>query len=101
MGNFRVYKFDNSNVFTIKECTIITANLLVMLERMGHRLGDLNCQQEKYYHFFLIFIYLWLRWVFVAARGLFSTCQKWELLFLAERRLLIAVASLFAEHRLQ
>ena len=48
--------------------------------------------------FFLIiyylFIYLWLRWVFVAARGLFSSCGEWGPLFVAVHRLLIAVASL-------
>ena len=38
---------------------------------------------------FFLFIYFWLHWVFVAARGLFAV-----------RRLLIAVASLVAEHRL-
>ena len=39
----------------------------------------------------IIFIYFWLRQVFVAARGL---------LFVAVHRLLIAVASLVAEQRL-
>ena len=46
------------------------------------------------------FIYYWLRWVFVAARGLFSSCGERELLFVAVRGLLIAVASLVAEHGL-
>ena len=47
------------------------------------------------------FIYLfWLRWVFVAARGLFSGCRERGLLFLAVRGLHIAVASLFEEHGL-
>ena len=46
------------------------------------------------------FIYFWLRWVFVAAHGLFSCCGERGLLFVAVRGLLIAVASLVAEHRL-
>ena len=48
-----------------------------------------------------LFIYLfWLRWVFVAARGLFSSCGERGLLFVAVHGLLIAVASLVAKHRL-
>ena len=41
---------------------------------------------------FILFIYFWLRWVFVAARGLS---------LVAVSSLLIAVASLAAEHELQ
>ena len=50
---------------------------------------------------FYLFIYL-----FMAALGLrcctqaFSNCSEWGLLFIAVRGLLIAVASLVAEHRL-
>ena len=47
-----------------------------------------------------LFIYLWLHWVFIAARRLFSSCGERELLFIAVRGLLIAVASLVAEHGL-
>ena len=47
-----------------------------------------------------LFIYFWLRWVFVAARGLFSSCGERGLLFVAVCGLLIAVASLVAEHGL-
>ena len=47
-----------------------------------------------------LFIYFWLCWVFVAAHGLFSSCSERGLLFIAVRRLLIAVASLVAEHGL-
>ena len=47
-----------------------------------------------------LFIYFWLCWVFVAARGLFSSCGERGLLFVAVRRFLIAVASLVAEHGL-
>ena len=50
--------------------------------------------------YFILFIYLWLRWVFIAARGLFSSCGKRGLLFVVVRGLLIAVASLVAEHGL-
>ena len=45
--------------------------------------------------------------IFLAALGLrcctqpFSSCGEWGLLFVAVRGLLIAVASLVAEHRLQ
>ena len=49
--------------------------------------------------FIFLFIYFWLRWVFVAA-GTFSSCSEWGLLFLAVRVLLPAVASLVAEHGL-
>ena len=41
---------------------------------------------------FIYFIYFWLHWVFVAARGLSLSC--------GELRLLTAVASLDAEHGL-
>ena len=41
-----------------------------------------------------------LHWVFVAAYGLFSSCDEWGLLFVAVHGLLIAVASLVVEHRL-
>ena len=47
--------------------------------------------------FYLIYLFR-LRWVFVAARGFFSGCG--ELLFVAVRGLLIAVASLVVEHGL-
>ena len=40
-----------------------------------------------------ILFYLWLCWVFVAARRLFSGCEEQGLLFVAVRRLLIVVAS--------
>ena len=39
-------------------------------------------------------------WVFVAMRGLFSSCGERGLLFVVVRRLLIEVASLVAEHGL-
>ena len=47
----------------------------------------------------MYFIYFWLCWVFTAARGL-STCGERGLLFVAVHGLLIAVASLVAEHGL-
>ena len=50
--------------------------------------------------FFNSFIYFWLRWVLVAACGLFSSCSEQGLLFIVVRGLLIAVASLVAEHGL-
>ena len=53
------------------------------------------------YFFFFNAFYFWLRWVFAAARGLFSSCCEQGLLFFKVRGLLLAVASLVAEHELQ
>ena len=53
--------------------------------------------QGSPFNFYLF--YFWLRWVFVAERGLFSGCGEQGLLFVVVRDL-IAVASLVAEHRL-
>ena len=39
------------------------------------------------------FFFFWLRWVFVDAHGLFSSCCEWGLFFVVVRGLLIAVAS--------
>ena len=53
------------------------------------------------FYYFILFIYcFWLCWVFVAVCGLFSGCGERGLLFIAVHRLLIAVASLVAEHGL-
>ena len=48
--------------------------------------------------FIYLFIYFWLRWVFVAVHRLFSSCGEQGLLLVAVCGLLIAVASLVAEH---
>ena len=56
--------------------------------------------QSLFFFFYYLFIYFWLHWVFVAVRGLFSSCGERGLLFVAVRGLLIAVASLVAEHGL-
>ena len=45
-----------------------------------------------------LFIYFWLRWVSVAAHGLFSSCSERGLLFVVVRGLLVAVASPVVEH---
>ena len=50
--------------------------------------------------YFILFFYFWLHWVFIAARGLFSSCSKRGLLFIVVRGLLIAVASVVEEHGL-
>ena len=42
----------------------------------------------------------WLHWVSVGFTRAFSSCSKWELLFVAMHRLLIVVASLVAEQGL-
>ena len=47
-----------------------------------------------------LFIYFWLRWVFVAAGGLSLAVASGGLLFVAVHGLLIVVASLVAEHGL-
>ena len=47
------------------------------------------------YKFILFYLfYFWLRLVFIAARGFFSGCGEWGLLFIVVCRLLIVVASL-------
>ena len=53
-----------------------------------------------YFFYLFYFIYFWLRRVFVAAPGLFSSCGERGLLFVVLRGLLIAVASLVGEHGL-
>ena len=50
---------------------------------------------------FILFIYFWLRWVFVAACGLSLLAASGGLLFVAVHWPLIEVASLVAEHGLQ
>ena len=52
-------------------------------------------------NFLKLINYFWLHWVFVAARGLFSSCGERGLLFVAVRGLLIAVASPVVERGLQ
>ena len=51
-------------------------------------------------HFKYLVIYFWLRWVFVAAGGLSLVAASGGLFFLPVPGLLIAVASLVAEHGL-
>ena len=50
--------------------------------------------------FFNVFIYFWLRWVFVATRGLSLVAVSGGLLFFEVRGLLVVVASLVVEHGL-
>ena len=59
-----------------------------------------NCLYLQMTGFFKKFIYFWLRWVFVAARGLFSSYGYQGLLFVAVHGLLIAVVSLVVEYGL-
>ena len=55
---------------------------------------------------FYFFKFIYLIYLFLAVLGLrccawaFSSCSEWGLLFVVVRGLLIAVASLVAEHRL-
>ena len=53
-----------------------------------------------YFILFIYLIYSWLRWAFIAARGLSLVASSGGLLFVAVRGLLIAVASLVVEHGL-
>ena len=70
--------------------------------------GDIFCSTSSYlsshfrivYLFIYLFTYLWLHWVSVAARGLSLVAASRGLLFVAVCGLLIAVASLVAEHGL-
>ena len=51
--------------------------------------------------FFLINLFIfWLRWIFIAVCGLFSSCSEQGLLFVAVRGLLIAVAFLAKQRAL-
>ena len=81
------------------------------LARPQHALrkSELPVSEEPYFFyrsvfFFLInlfiLFYFWLHWVFIAAHGLFSGCSEQGLLFVEVCGLLIAVASLVAEHEL-
>ena len=59
--------------------------------------------KQIFFSFFkkcFIYLFIWLCWVFIAVRGLSSSCGEWDLLFLAVCRLLILVASLVVEHGL-
>ena len=70
---------------------------------MGSSLGFLSCSIDLYFCFCASTI---LSFLFLAALGLhcctqaFSSCSEQVLLFIAVQGLLIAVASLVAEHRL-
>ena len=64
------------------------------------------CLENYFILFFYKFIYFILFYLFLVVLGLsccvwaFSSCGERGLLFIAVRRLLIAVASLVAEHQL-
>ena len=49
---------------------------------------------ELHLFYFILFIYFWLHWVFI------PSCGERRLLFVAVHGLLVAVASLVAEHGL-
>ena len=54
------------------------------------------------FFFFLINVFLfWLHWVFIAARGLSLVVASRDSSLVEVHRLVIAVASLVAKHRLQ
>ena len=63
--------------------------------------SEISFSVSFFFFFFNLFIiYFWLRWVFTAATRAFSSCGKRGLLFVAVLGLLVAVASLVAEHGL-
>ena len=55
---------------------------------------------QLFLKFIYLFIYFWLRWIFVVARGLSLVAVSRGLLFIVVLRLLIVVASPVAEHGL-
>ena len=69
----------------------------------GSNLFPLHWQVDSFFfkiNLFILFIYFWLHWVFVAACGLSLVVVSGGLLFVAVHGLLIAVASLVVEHGL-
>ena len=58
------------------------------------------CRQEDFFliNLFILCIYFWLCWVFVAACGLSLVAASGGLLFVVVHRLLTVVASFVAEH---
>ena len=78
----------------------------VQVEDDPQRFPPLTFKTKAFFFFFFnkfiiyLFIYFWLCWVFVAARGLSLVVVSGGLLFVAVHGLLIAVASLVAEHGL-
>ena len=57
-----------------------------------------KCDQETRWVLFFFNFYFWLRWVFVAARGLSLVAASGGYSLVAVSGLLIVVASLVAEH---
>ena len=84
--------------------------LLILFSRQSNFLFSFKIQLSQYLihlHLFLInffkrnlFIYFWLRWVFLAERRLSLVAASRDYSSVVVRRLLIAVASLVAEHGL-
>ena len=60
----------------------------------------LKCSLVFPFGFVFFLIYFWLHWVFVVAYAAFSSCGERGLLFVAVCGLLLAMASLVAEHGL-
>ena len=75
------------------------ASLVLYLQSLAWDLA----QGELSMSFFFLCIYLWLRWVFHCYTGfsLAAVSRGYSLFIVAVHRLLIAVASLIVEHRLQ
>ena len=68
--------------------------------------GALRTKRGTSFLINFIYLFIYFTYLFLAALGLrccsraFSSCCEWGLLFIAVRELLIAVASLVAEHGL-
>ena len=87
----------------IKDIYVRVKSIQLLKENIGVNLHCLGLGNGFFFFFFLINLFICL---FLAALGLrcctraFSSCGERGLLFVAVRRLLIAVASLVAEHGL-
>ena len=71
-----------------------------LLKTIKIRKQKVKKPNDFFLNVFLLFIYFWLRWVFVAAHGLSPVAGSGGCCSFAMHRLLIAVASLVAEHGL-
>ena len=94
----------NTQAFRDQIFNHLMLSLKILLIKRWNQLNKIIFKTEQeIFIYFKIFIYLftyfWLCWVFVAARGL-SLVVSGGLLFIVVRGLLIAVASLVAEHGL-
>ena len=96
--------------FTLLRCSyhlVIPFNSLKkVLHLVPVTFGSVNIDDLVLNIGFFFFKFIYFTYLFLAALGLcccmqaFSSCGEWGLLFIAVRGLLVAVASLVAEHEL-